>query len=328
MREKTIITGVLGQDGSYLAEYLIESGYEVYGITRRRSSDALSYGFLNHLRDNKNFCLIHGDITDYPFISNLIADIKPSKFFNLAAQSHVGHSFTNPLSTFETDANSVVGILSSIKKDSPATRFYQASTSELFGGISCPETGYDEGSAFHPRSPYGVAKLASFWSTVNFRESFGLFSCNGILFNHGSPRRGLDFFERKLSHNVAKIKLGLSSKIIFGNLDASRDLGDSRDYVKAMNAMLDLDRPEEFVIATGKSYKMMQMVEIMFEIANIGNWKDYIDFDQSLLRPAEVPFLLGNPGKAEKIIGWTPDTRIEKLFEDMYQNDLNILKSK
>lgn len=328
MSEKIIITGVLGQDGSYLAEHLITLGYHVYGITRRRSSDALSYGFLNHLRDNDRFQLVHGDITDYPFISNLIADIKPVKFFNLAAQSHVGHSFSNPLSTFEADANSVVGILSSIKKDSPSTKFYQASTSELFGGISCPDSGYNEKSPFHPRSPYGVAKLASYWSTVNFRESFGLFSCNGILFNHGSPRRGLDFFERKLSHNVARIKLGMSKKIVFGNLDASRDLGDSRDYIKAMNAMLDLDKPEEFVIATGKSYKMLDMVKIMFEIANIGDWRDYIEFDKDLLRPAEVPFLLGNPAKAINAMGWTPDNRIERLFEDMYQNDLSILRNK
>jgi len=326
MNKKAIITGVLGQDGSYLAEHLIDIGYEVFGITRRRSSDALSYGFLNHLRDDPRFRLLHGDISDYPFISNVISDIKPEKFFNLAAQSHVGHSFSNPLATFETDANAVVGILSAIKKDSPKTKFYQASTSELFGGISCPESGYDERSPFHPRSPYGVAKLASYWSTVNFRESYGIFACNGILFNHGSPRRGLDFFERKLSYNVAKIKLGLSSKIVFGNLDAYRDLGDSRDYIRAMNLMLDLESPEEFVIATGRSYQMREMVQMMFSIAEIKNWEDYIEFDESLLRPSEVPFLLGNPAKATNKMGWIPELNLENLLQDIYKHDYSLLK--
>jgi GDPmannose 4,6-dehydratase len=326
MKKKAIITGCLGQDGSYLTELLLSEGYHVFGITRRRSSDALSYGYLSHLRDNQFFTLIHGDISDSIFISNLIADLKPSKFFNLAAQSHVGHSFSNPASTFDIDATSVIHMLSAISKFSPETKFYQASTSELFGGLNCPNDGYVEWSPFHPRSPYGVAKMSAYWSTVNFRESFGIFACNGIIFNHGSPRRGMDFFERKLSHNVAKIKLKISDQVVFGNIDSCRDLGSSDDYVNAMNMMLDSDTPEEYVIATGKTYRMSEMVSIMFDIAGIKNYNDYIKFDENLLRPSEVPVLLGNPDKAKKKLGWESKKTIYDLFEDMYKNDLVLLK--
>lgn len=324
--KKVIITGALGQDGSFLSEYLLSKGYTVYGITKRRSSDALSYGNLSHLRDNERFFLLHGDITDFVFMSNLITEIKPEKFFNLAAQSHVGHSFSNPLSTFETDATSVMSILSIISKSSPETRFYQASTSELFGGINCPKTGYTESSTLYPRSPYGVAKLASYWATINFRESYNIFSCNGILFNHGSTRRGFDFFERKLSSNVAKIKLGLIDHISFGNLTSSRDLGCAKDYIVAMDMMLNMDKPEEFVIATGKTYLMSDMVRIMFEIAEIKDYENYIRVDEKMFRPSEVDVLLGDPTKAKSVLGWNPRYDIYSLFEEMYKNDLDLLK--
>lgn len=324
--KNVIITGCLGQDGSYLSEYMISIGYHVYGVTRRRSSDAISYGHLSHLRDSDKFTLIHGDITDNVFISNLISEIKPEKFFNLAAQSHVGHSFSNPLSTFESDATAVLNILSSIQKSSPETKFYQASTSELFGGLKCPSDGYTEKSPFYPRSPYGVAKLAAYWATINFRESYNLFACNGILFNHGSPRRSLDFFERKLSYNVARLKLKQIEKISFGNLDAHRDLGSAEDYVIAMNMMLDHPEPEEFVIATGKTYMMSDLVKIMFEIANIKDLDQYLDTDEKLMRPSEVPFLLGNTTKAKAILGWESKKSIYDLLEDLYKNDIDILR--
>jgi GDPmannose 4,6-dehydratase len=279
------------------------------------------------MKENKNFKLLHGDITDSVFISDLISEIKPEKIFNLAAQSHVGYSFTNPISTFEVDALSVMNMLSSIHKYSPETRFYQASTSELFGGINCPDTGYTESSRLYPRSPYGVAKLAAYWSTINYRESYDLFACNGILFNHGGPRRGLDFFERKLSHNVAKIKLGLIDHISFGNLTAKRDLGSAKDYVIAMYKMLEADSPEEYVISTGKTYEMSEMVDIMFDIAGIKDSESYIKIDPSLYRPAEVPVLLGDSTKARTKLNWTPKQDIYSLFEEMYKNDLELLKN-
>ena len=296
--KSVIITGCLGQDGSYLSEYLLTLGYKVYGITRRKSTDAESWGFLDHLKENSNFKLVYGDITDATFMSSIISDTKPEKMFNLGAQSHVGYSFSNPYATFEADACSVVHTLSALQKYSPATRFYQASTSELFGGLNCPETGYTEESRFHPRSPYGVAKLAAHWATTNFREAYGMFACSGILFNHESPRRGLDFVTRKVTNGVARIKAGLDTHIVMGNMDAYRDWGYAKDYVKMMNLMLDADTPQEYVIATGKVYSIEQLAETAFGLAGIYNWRDYIKTDERFLRPSEVPYLLGDPSKA------------------------------
>ena len=317
-----IITGCLGQDGSYLSEYLLGLGYKVYGITRRKSTDADSWGFLEHLKDNKNFKLVHGDLTDSIFISNLISDIKPDKLFNLGAQSHVGYSFSNPYTTFETDACAVVHMLSALQKHSPATRFYQASTSELYGGINCPETGYTEESLFHPRSPYGVAKLAAHWATINFREADGMFACAGILFNHESERRGLDFVTRKVTNGVARIKAGLDTKIVMGNMEAYRDWGYAKDYVKMMNLMLDADVPQEYVIATGKVYSIEHLAETAFGLAGINNWRDYIQTDERFMRPSEVPYLLGNPEKAKRELSWVPETSFYQLIELMLQEDM------
>ncbi len=320
--QSAIITGCLGQDGSYLSEYLLELGYKVYGVTRRKSTDAESWGFLEHLKENINFKLVYGDITDSIFISNLISDVKPDKFFSLGAQSHVGYSFTNPYATFETDACAVVHILSAIQKHSPKTKFYQASTSELFGGIDCPKTGYTERSQFHPRSPYGVAKLAAHWATINFREAYGMFACAGILFNHESERRGLDFVTRKITNGVARIKAGLDSHITMGNMDAYRDWGYAKDYVKMMNMMLDANEPKEYVIATGKTYSIEQLAETAFGMAGIYNWKDYIKTDERFMRPSEVPYLLGNPEKASNDLGWVPETSFQDLIKIMLYSDL------
>ena len=317
-----IITGALGQDGAFLTEHLLDLNHKVYGVSRRKSTDADSWGFLEHLKGNPNFSLVHGDITDSIFISNLISDIKPTKLFNLGAQSHVGYSFQNPYTTFETDACAVVHMLSAVQKHSPATRFYQASTSELFGGIDCPTAGYSETSPFHPRSPYGVAKLAAHWSTINFREAYGMFACAGILFNHESERRGLDFVTRKVTNGVARITAGLDTKIVMGNIDAYRDWGYAKDYVKMMNLMLEADVPQEYVIATGKTYSIKNLLELAFSLVGIDNWEDYVEFDERFMRPSEVPYLLGDPTKAEKELGWVPETSFESLIKIMLCSDL------
>lgn len=321
IKNNVVITGVQGQDGSYLAEHLLELGYNVIGITRRKSTE-ISNENLKNVLSNKNFKLIYGSITDSSFINFLIQEYKPEKYFNLAAASHVGQSFIEPNDTFATNAGSVVIALDAIKRNSPHTRFYQASTSELYGGLNCPETGYTEESPFHPRSPYGVAKLAAHWATINFREAYGMFACAGILHNHESPRRGLDFVTRKVTNGVARIKAGLDTKIVMGNMDAYRDWGYAKDYVRMMNMMLDADVPQEYVIATGKVYSIEQLAETAFGLAGIKNWKDYIQTDEKFMRPSEVPYLLGNPEKARKELNWVPETSFYKLIELMLKEDL------
>jgi GDPmannose 4,6-dehydratase len=317
-----IITGIFGQDASYLAEHLLENGYKVYGTARRKSVNGESWEPLEHLRDQQNFRVIYGDITDSSFMTNLISEIKPDKLFSLAAQSHVGYSFQNPELTMSVNANAVSSILSAIVKHSPKTRYYNSSTSELYGGLNCPKDGYTEKSPFYPRSPYGVAKLASHWSTINTRESHGIFACAGILFNHESERRSVDFVTRKITDGVAKIKAGLSDHIMMGNMEAYRDWGYAKDYVKMMNMMLDADTPEEFVIATGKTHSIKELAQLAFNLAGINNWEDYIKYDERFMRPSEVPYLLGNPKKAEQKLGWVPETDFYKLIEIMLKNDL------
>ena len=316
-----IITGVQGQDGSFLAEHLLELGYYVVGVTRRKSTETSNKNLENVL-NNKRFKLIYGSITDPSFINWLIQEYKPEKYFNLAAASHVGQSFTEPNEVFSINASAVISALDSIRRVSPETKLYQASTSELFGGINCPDTGYNEDSKFHPRSPYGVAKLAAHWSTINFREAYGIFSCAGILFNHESVRRSIDFVTRKITNGVARIKAGLDTHIIMGNMEAYRDWGYAKDYVKMMNLMLDADTPQEYVIATGKVYSIEHLAETAFGLAGIYNWKDYIKTDERFMRPSEVPFLLGNPTKAMKELSWNSETSFEELIKIMLDNDL------
>lgn len=319
-----VVTGVLGQDGSYLTEHLINLGYRVVGITRRHSSDAESYGHLKHLRNNDMFVLLHGDIVDPIFLTEVITKYKPDEWYSLAAQSHVGHSFSNPIDTFNIDANSVVTQLALLHKHSPSTRFYQASTSEMFGGIDCPLAGFDEDSPFHPRSPYGVAKVAAHWATINFREAYGMYACAGILFNHESPRRGLDFVTRKITNKVARIKLGDTDKLVIGNVDAYRDWGHAKDYVQAMHLMLQ-DKPDEYVISTGEVYQVRDLLKLTFEIAGLGNWEDHVKFDEKFMRPSEVPYLKGNSFKARKQLNWKPSYNFVTLIEEMYKLDLDNL---
>lgn len=316
-----IITGVLGQDGSYLTEHLLDLGYRVVGISRRKSTDALSLGHLEHLRWEPNFVLELGDITDPLFMTEVLLKYKPNEFYNLAAQSHVGHSFSNPLMTFESDATSVVQILSLIKQHTPETRFYQASTSELFGGLECPETGYTEESVFHPRSPYGVAKLAAHWATINFREAYGMYACAGILFNHESPRRGLDFVTRKITHMAASLKLFPNAVFSMGNIAAYRDWGHAKDYVKAMHLMLQQETPQEFVIATGEVHQVKDVLELACGLAGF-DWQDRTQFDtEEFMRPSEVHFLKGNPAKAKALLGWEPTYDFTSLITEMYNED-------
>lgn len=319
-----VITGVAGQDGSYLAELLLKKGYRVVGLTLRHGT-LVKYMNIDHLLGNKNFKLFEGDITDQTLISRILHDHKPHEWYNLAAMSHVGQSFREPLSTFDVDARAVIGQLEMIRQLSPYTRFYQASTSELFGGLSCPREGYDERSPFHPRSPYGVAKLASFWAVKNYREAYGIFACNGILHNHSSPRRGFDFATRKITRGVARVKLGLQETLKMGNLSAFRDEGHSKDYVRAMWMMLQAERAEDYLVATGDGATIREMLEYVCSLAELDP-DDVYEADERFMRPSEVPYLLGNPSKITKELGWKPEYSWKKLLKEMYENDLVLEK--
>lgn len=325
MSKRAIITGVAGQDGSYLAEFLLDKGYDVYGIYKRvsRSND------LSNLKEcvkNKRFHLIELDIADTSAMTFLISDLKPDEFYNLAAQSHVGYSFEIPLETFKVDAEAVIGQLEAIRRFSPKTKFYQASTSELFGGVNCPSIGYSEQDRFHPRSPYAIAKAAAFYSVVNYREAYNLFACNGILFNHSSPRRGVDFATRKITQGIAKVKLGFESKLMMGNLSAYRDEGHSKDYVEAMWLMLQQEKPDDYIVSTGIDASIRMMFEHVCKLAQL-NFNDIYVEDEKFMRPSEVHTLLGNNAKI-KTLGWKPKYTWEKLLEEMYLHDLKLLEKK
>ena len=319
-----IVTGVAGQDGSYLAEHLIDCGYFVVGVDRRRPNDPRAPSRINleHLKNNQALKVVDGDITDPTFMTRLVADYKPEKFFNLAAMSHVGHSFKQPMATFDINATAVIQELDAIRRFSPETKFYQASTSELFGGLDCPEEGYTESSPLCPRSPYGVAKLSAYWAVVNYREAYGMFATNGILFNHESPRRGADFVTRKITLGVAAIACGKADKITLGNLDAYRDWGYAGDYVQAMNLMMDADNPNDYIVATGHSYTVRDFLIKSFNAAGIENWEDYVEFDPRFMRPSEVPFLLGNLDKIKSELGWKPRVTLDGLVSMMVKHDL------
>jgi len=333
--KNALITGITGQDGSYLAELLLEKGYRVYGIMRRKS--VVDYGNVEHIKDKINF--IYADMTDIVSLMSAMKVSQADEVYNLAAQSFVATSWEQPLATAEIDALGVTNMLEAIRNVKPTARFYQASTSEMFGLVQ--EIPQRETTPFYPRSPYGVAKLYGHWITKNYRESFGLYACSGILFNHESERRGKEFVTRKITDAVARIKLGVQDFLELGNMDSKRDWGHSKDYVKAMWLMLQQEIPDDYVIATNETRTVREFVEIAFKCVNIdiewqGTGVDEIGIDKdtkntlvrvnpAFFRPAEVDILLGNPEKAENVLGWRRDVSFSELVERMVKNDLSLV---
>jgi len=320
-RKKTLITGITGQDGSYLAEFLLEKGYEVYGLVRRSSTT--NFERISHIQDH--ITLISGDLLDQNSLLEAIRTGEPDEVYNLAAQSFVPTSWKQPVLTGEFTALGVTRILEGIRTIKPEARFYQASSSEMFG--KAREVPQNENTPFHPRSPYGVAKVYAHWITVNYRESYGLFACSGMLFNHESPRRGLEFVSRKITDGAARIKMGLARQLRLGNLDAKRDWGYAGDYVKAMWLMLQQDTPDDYVIATGKTHSVREFVELAFAHVDL-DWQEYVVVDPSLVRPAEVDMLCGDWSNARKRLGWEPAVSFPELVRMMVDADLKKLSCK
>lgn len=315
-----LITGINGQDGSYLAELLLSKGYRVVGTIRRNSTPNLQN--IEHLLDK--ITLLYADLEDSGSLFQAVRQANPDEVYNIAAQSFVSVSFTQPEQTGNITGLGVARILSALRNFNPGIKFYQASSSEMFGKVR--ETPQKENTPFYPRSPYGVAKVFGHWTTVNFRESFDMFAVSGILFNHESPRRGEEFVTRKISQGVAKIYLGLAKKLALGNLDAKRDWGYAKDYVEAMWLMLQQEKPEDFVIATNQNHTVREFVEKAFRVVDITNWADYVTTDPKFLRPAEVDTLQGDFTKAEQKLGWTPKTSFDQLVEIMVKADIDHLK--
>jgi GDPmannose 4,6-dehydratase len=318
MRKSAIITGITGQDGAYLAKLLLEKGYTVYGFIPRRSSCMLWR--LQYLGIEKDVQLIYGDLLDLASIIGVINKADPTEIYNLAAQSFVAASWEQPILTAQTTGLGVVNMLEGIRLTNPGIKFYQASTSEMFGLIQ--EEKQSEKTPFYPRSPYAVAKLYGHWITVNYRESFNMYACSGILFNHESPLRGIEFVTRKVTDAVARIKLGVQKELRLGNIDAKRDWGFAGDYVEAMWLMLQHDTPEDFVIATGRTTTVRDMCDLAFKYAGL-SYGDYVIIDPKLYRPAEVEVLLGNPAKAKEKLGWEAKTSLEELIHMMVDADLD-----
>ena len=320
MAKRALITGITGQDGSYLAELLLGKGYEVFGLVRRSSSE----NFERISAFQERLTLLSGDLMDEVSLINVLRDSRPSEVYNLAAQSFVQTSWSQPVLTSETTALGVTRMLDAIRIVDPEIRFYQASSSEMFGRVrAIPQ---NESTEFYPRSPYGVAKVYGHWITVNYRESYKLHASSGILFNHESPRRGLEFVTRKVTHGVARIKAGLDKELFLGNLDAQRDWGFAGDYVKAMWAMLQRDEPDDFVIATGQTHSVRELCEVAFAAASL-NWEEFVKIDPAFLRPAEVDLLVGDPSKAQSTLGWKCDVDFYGLIEMMVASDLDALRS-
>jgi GDPmannose 4,6-dehydratase len=315
MSRRVIITGITGQDGSYLAELLLEKGYEVYGMVRRSSAPNLWR--IQHLLDR--ITLKPADLLDQLSLIRLIDEVRPRELYNLAAMSFVPASWDQPMLTGEYNSQGVTRLLDAVRRVDPSIRFYQASSSEMFGKVR--ETPQRETTPFYPRSPYGVSKVFAHYITVNYRESYNLFAVSGMLFNHESPRRGLEFVTRKVTDGVARIKLGMADTLSIGNLDAQRDWGFAADYVRAMWLMLQQDEPDDYVIATGVSHSVRQLIEIAFAHAGL-DWQKHVRVDAALLRPAEVEHLRGDSSKARRVLGWSPQVGFEQLVEMMVDADL------
>jgi GDPmannose 4,6-dehydratase len=320
MAKRALITGITGQDGSYLAEFLLDQGYEVCGMVRRSST--LNFERIAHIQDR--ITLVAGDLLDEVSMINILRDNHPTEVYNLAAQSFVQTSWSQPVLTGETTALGVTRVLDAIRIVDPEIRFYQASSSEMFGKVL--EVPQRETTPFYPRSPYGVAKVYGHWITVNYRESYDLHASSGILFNHESPRRGLEFVTRKVTHGVARIKAGIDEKLALGNLDAQRDWGFAADYVRAMWLMLQQDRPDDYVVATGETHSVKELVELSFSALGL-DWEQHVVIDERFLRPAEVDLLVGDPSRAEKILGWHREVDFPALVQMMVEADLALVKS-
>ncbi len=325
MAKVALITGILGQDGPYLAELLLKNDYKVYGLMRRYSNP--NFENLDYLGLTNKIEFVEGDLIDEASLMNIVKIIQPDELYNLAAQSFVGGSWHQAKLTTEINAFGVLYLLHALKTFSPTTRFYQASTSEMFGLQHVG--GYqDETTPFHPRSPYGISKVYAYWMTVNFRESYGLFTCNGILFNHESPLRGIQFVTRKITDGVARIKAGLAKDLHLGNLEAKRDWGFAGDYVEAMHLMLQKSKPSDYVVGTGDNHSVQEFVELAFKYADIPDWKKYVVIDPRFKRPAEVPVLRAKAAKAEKILGWKAKLSFDKLVKMMVDADLKRYNAK
>ena len=319
MTKRALITGVTGQDGSYLAEFLLSKGYEVVGVVRR--SSVVNFERVTHLMDDMEF--VSGDLLDQMSLVEIVRTHRPDEVYNLAAQSFVQTSFDQPVLTGETTGLGVTRVLDAIRIADESIRFYQASTSEMFGKVrEVPQT---EATPFHPRSPYGVAKVYGHWITVNYRESYGLHASSGIMFNHESPRRGLEFVTRKITHGVAQIALGQATELRLGNLEAKRDWGFAGDYVEAMWRMLQQEEPDDFVVCTGETHSVREFCELAFERAGL-DYEDHVVVDKRFFRPAEVDLLVGNAAKAEVQLGWKPRTTFSQLVEMMVDSDLETLQ--
>ncbi len=318
-KKRALVTGVTGQDGSYLAEFLLEKDYEVVGMVRRTST--LNFQRLEHIQDR--ITLVQGDLLDQTSLVDLMREHRPQEVYNLAAQSFVPTSWKQPVLTGEFTALGVTRVLEAIRMVDPGIRFYQASSSEVFGKVrEVPQT---EKTPFYPRSPYGVAKVYGHWITVNYRESYDLFACSGILFNHGSPRRGLEFVERKVAHGAAKCKLGLASELRLGNLDARRDWGFAGDYVQAMWLMLQQDQPDDYVVGTGQTHSIRELCAVAFSYLGL-DWQKYVVVDPALIRPADVELLIADASKAHQQLGWQPKVSFEQLIHMMVDTDMALLR--
>ncbi len=319
MNRRALVTGITGQDGSYLAELLLSKGYEVVGMVRRSST--LNFERIAHIQDKVT--LVPGDLLDEASMLRLLQEYRPQEVYNLAAQSFVQTSFSQPVLTGEASGLGVTRLLDAIRIVDPEIRFYQASTSEMFGKVQAvPQS---ESTPFYPRSPYGVAKLYGHWMTVNYRESYNLHGSSGILFNHESPRRGLEFVTRKITHAVARIKNGLDQNVALGNLEAQRDWGFAGDYVEAMWLMLQQDTPDDFVISTGETHPVREFCEVAFGHVGL-NWEDHVVIDERFFRPAEVELLIGDPSKAQSQLGWKPQTSFQDLVTMMVDADMELVR--
>ena len=320
MKKRALITGITGQDGSYLAEFLLAQGYDVYGLVRRTST--LNFERIRHIQEQVT--LIPGDLLDQTSLTMTLSDIKPDEIYNLAAQSFVQTSWNQPVFTGDVTGLGVTRLLDAIRTTNPEARFYQASSSEMFGKVQ--EVPQRETTPFYPRSPYGVAKVYGHWITVNYRESYNMHATSGILFNHESPRRGLEFVTRKVTYHAAKIKLGLANELRLGNTEARRDWGFAGDYVKAMWLMLQQDTPDDFVIATGETHPVSELLDVAFSCVDL-DWRNHTVQDERFMRPAEVDLLVGDPSKAGQVLGWEPEVSFQQLVQMMVEADYQALKA-